>query len=61
MKIAVRYQSHGGNTKSVAEAIGKAVGTIAEPIGTPINEPIDLLIVGGGVYKYGLDKTLVAY
>jgi len=26
MKVAVRYQSRGGNTKEVAEAIAKAAG-----------------------------------
>lgn len=61
MTIAIRYQSHGGNTKSVAEEIGKVINVSAKPIDTPINEPIDLLIVGGGVYKWGLDKTFVSY
>ncbi|MDR3344694.1 MAG: hypothetical protein LBT21_03770 [Oscillospiraceae bacterium] len=58
MNISVRYQSRGGNTKTVADAIAKAVGVIAEPIDTPVNEPIDLLIVGGGVYAWGLDTAL---
>ena len=58
MKIAIRYQSHGGNTKEVAETIAKAVGIIAESIEKPIIEPVDLLIIGGGVYKWDIDTTL---
>lgn len=50
MTIAVRYQSRGGNTKVVAEAIAKAAGVIAESIDTPVSEPIDLLIVGGTAF-----------
>jgi len=61
MNIAVRYQSKGGNTKVVAEAIAKSAGVIAEPIEKPIEAHVDLLIVGGGVYAWGLDKTLVSF
>ena len=32
MRIAVRYQSRGGNTRSVAEAIASAVGSQAKTI-----------------------------
>ena len=60
-RIAVRYQSRGGNTKAVAEAIAKAVGVEAEPIDVPIAEPVDLLFVGGGVYAWDIDKSLKAY
>ncbi|MDL2207024.1 hypothetical protein LJC33_08975 [Eubacteriales bacterium OttesenSCG-928-N13] len=58
MKMMVRYQSRGGNTKVVAEAIAKAVGMTAETIDNPITEPVDLLVVGGGVYAWGLDQSL---
>lgn len=61
MNIAVRYQSKGGNTKVVAEAIAKATGVIAEPIEKALDSHVDLLIVGGGVYAWGLDKTLVSF
>ena len=60
-KIAVRYQSRGGNTKAVAEAIAKAAGVKAEPIEVPITEPVDLLFVGGGVYAWDIDKSLKTY
>ena len=61
MKIAVRYQSRGGNTKAVAEAIAKAAGVQAQPIDIPLTEPVDLLFVGGGVYALDIDKALRAY
>ncbi len=61
MKIAVRYQSIGGNTKSVAEAIAVKVGVKAEPITVPLNEPVDFLFIGGGVYAHGLDDTLISF
>ncbi len=61
MKIAVRYQSIGGNTKSVAEAIAGKAGVKAEPITVPLNEPVDFLFIGGGVYQYGLDDSLKNY
>lgn len=61
MKIEVRYQSRGGNTKAVAEAIAKAAGITAEPIDKPLTEPVDILFVGGGVYAWNIDKGLRAY
>ena len=61
MKIAVRYQSRGGNTKAVAEAIAKVAGVQAESINNPITEPVDLLFVGGGVYAWDIDKALKVY
>ena len=61
MKIAIRYQSHGGNTKEVAEVIAKIIGITAESIEKPIIEPIDLLFIGGGVYKWDIDPSLIKY
>jgi Flavodoxins len=61
MKIAVRYQSIGGNTKSVAEVIANKVGVKAEPITVPLNEPVDFLFIGGGVYAHGLDDSLKSF
>ena len=60
-KIAVRYQSRGGNTKAVAEVIAKAVGVEAQTIDVPVTEPVDLLFIGGGVYAWDIDKALKAY
>lgn len=61
MKIAVRYQSRGGNTRAVAEVIAKTFGLEAAPIGTPLSQPVDLLFLGGGVYKWDADLELKAY
>ena len=61
MKIAVRYQSRGGNTKAVAEAIAKEVGVKAEAIDTPLAEPVDILFVGGAIYAFGMDESLKKY
>lgn len=65
MKIAVRYHSRGGNTKTLAQAIASAVGVKAEMIGVPFDEPVELLFVGGGVYggaiKGDIDSSLRSY
>jgi flavodoxin len=61
MKIAVRYQSRGNNTKVVAEAIAKAAGVTAESVEKPLAEPVDLLFVGGGVYMGGIDQSLKTF
>lgn len=58
MKIAVRYQSRGGNTKAVAEIIASSLGIKAESVDVTINEYVDVLFVGGGVYMGRLDKSL---
>jgi len=49
MKVAVRYQSRGGNTQGVAEIIAQTVGASAEPVTTPLKEPVDILFLGGAV------------
>jgi len=58
MNIAVRYQSRGGNTKTVAEAVAKAAAARAESIDVPLSGPVDLLFIGGGVYGFDMDKSL---
>ena len=61
MNIAVRFQSRGGNTKAVAEAVANAAGVSAEPIDIPLAEPVDVLIIGGGVYAFSLDESLKTF
>ena len=61
MKIAVRYQSRGGNTRAVAEVIAKTLGVDAAPISTPLPGKVDLLFLGGGVYKWDADPELKTY
>lgn len=43
MKIAVRYQSRGGNTRGMAEIIAKMAGVTAEPVYVPLTEKVDLV------------------
>ena len=61
MKVAVRYQSCGGNTKAVAEAIAKAANVKAEPIDVSLDEAVDILFVGGGIYAHTIDPSLKDY
>ncbi|MDR1210421.1 MAG: flavodoxin family protein [Clostridiales bacterium] len=61
MNISVRYQSRGGNTKTVAELIAKTAGVAAEVYDAPVAEPIDVLFIGGGVYAWDIDKGLKAW
>lgn len=64
MKIAIRYQSRGGHVKEMAEIISEGVGV--EPISiddprAPITEHVDLLFIGGALYKFALDPSLEEY
>lgn len=56
MNIAVVYQSRGGNTKKVAEAIAGALYTAAWSVDEVKDLDCDLLILGCGVYAASLDK-----
>jgi len=61
MNIAVRYISRGGNTKRVANTIAGAVGEEALDCTMPIPEPVDLLFLGGAVYGFQLDESMIAF
>jgi hypothetical protein len=61
VKIEIRYQSRGGNTRAMAEVIAESLGLKAEPIDIPLNEKVDLLFLGGGVYKWDADTQLIDY
>ncbi len=61
---AVRYYSRSGNTKEMAEAIADELGIEAVSVDDPkaeLTEYVDVLFVGGALYKYGLDEHLSAY
>lgn len=58
MKIEVRYQSRGGNTKAVAAIIAHEFDITAQSVEIPITEYTDILFLGGGVYEWQMDKTL---
>jgi len=61
MYIAVCYQSRGGNTKKVAEAIAKALHTAAWDIDEVKDLECDLLVFGSAVYAASLDKKTKAF
>lgn len=61
MNVAVRYQSRGGNTRAAAEVIASELGVRADPIDIAFTEPVDLLFLGGGVYAWNADESLLTY
>ena len=59
LRIAVRYQSRGGNTRKVAEAIARKSGVVAKPLDpSETLSGVDLLFVGGGFYAGKPHKIL---
>lgn len=64
MKVAIRYFSRGGNVKAMAEALGRGAGVEAISIDDPhgqITEHVDLLFIGGALYKFQLDPRFKEY
>lgn len=61
MKVEVRYQSRGGNTKAVADLIAKELNVVAHSIKEPIREYVDILFLGGGVYAWNADPELIEF
>ena len=64
MKVAIRYQSRGGNVAQMAEALARGCGVDAVSIDDPdakITEQVDLLFIGGALYNFQLDKDFKAY
>ena len=64
MRVAIRYQSRGGHVKEIAEIISSGIDI--EPISiddprAPLTKPVDLLFIGGALYKYRLDPSLEEY
>ena len=64
MSVKVVYQSRGGHVREIAEIIGE--GVEAEPISiddprAEILEPVDVLFIGGAIYKFKLDPSMVEY
>ncbi len=64
MSVAIRYQSRGGHVREMAEII--AEGVDVEPISiddprAPITKPVDILFIGGALYKFRLDPAMEEY
>ncbi len=64
MKTAVRFYSRSGNTKLLADALARGAGVEAvttDAESAPLTEPVDLLLIGGALYAYGIDAHLKSY
>ena len=64
MSSAVRYFSRSGNTRALAEAVARGAGVPAVSIDAEeaaIGGHVDVLLIGGALYAYGIDKRLKAY
>ncbi len=64
MSTAIRYYSRSGNTRALAEAISRATGVPAVSVdreGAYLAEPVDVLLIGGALHAYGLDRHLSSY
>ena len=64
MNVAVRYQSRGGHVKAMAESFAEGAEVEAISVDSPdaaITEPVDLLFIGGALYKFRLDDSMVAF
>ncbi|MBQ8162647.1 MAG: flavodoxin family protein [Clostridia bacterium] len=64
MSAAVRFYSRSGNTKAVAEAIAQVAGVPAVSVDdtqSVISSPVDVLVIGGALYAYGIDSHLKDY
>lgn len=62
--IAIRYFSRGGHVKMMAEALSRGAGVEAISIDdprAPITEHVDLLFIGGALYKWKIDDRLTEY
>lgn len=64
MNVAIRYQSRGGHVKEIAQIISSGIDV--EPISiddprAPITKHVDVLFIGGALYSFRLDPSLVEY
>ena len=55
MSIAIRYFSHTGHMKQMAEAAASVLGLEAQTIEQPLDAPVDVLLLGTAVYAAGVD------
>lgn len=64
MRVAIRYQSRGGHVREMAEMVSEGTGVEAISIDdprAPITEPVDVLFIGGALYKFALDPAMEEY
>lgn len=64
IKTAVRYYSHKGNTKLIAQALAKGLGVEAVSVDEEdslITEKLDVLFVGASLYSHKISKKFKNY
>ena len=63
MKVAVRYYSKSGNTKTIGEAIAEGAGVTAASVTDEpkLSERVDILFLGGAPYANIMAPELRAY
>ncbi len=61
MKIAVRYFTRSGNTKTLADAVASALGVAAEDVSAGLGEETDLVFLGSSLYANGFDPAIAAF
>lgn len=64
MNVAIRYQSRGGHVREMAEIFSEGAGVEAISVDdprAPITKPVDLLFIGGALYSFKLDPSLVEF
>ncbi len=61
MSSKVVYYTQSGNTEKIANAIAAELSCEATTIDTPLSEAVDNLFIGASVYKFGVDKNVIAY
>ncbi|MGV8907216.1 MAG: flavodoxin family protein [Acetobacterium sp.] len=61
MKNLVVYYTKSGNTEKLATAIGEELSCTVQTIAEPIANKVDILFLGASVYKFGIDKKVIAY
>ena len=58
MNIAIRYYTHSGNTKKLADAISEALNIEAFDVSVPLSEKTDILFLGCSYYAFDVDPIV---
>lgn len=62
MKTAqVVYYTQSGNTEKLAKALGEELSCPVGDITTAVTEKVDVLFLGASLYKFGIDKKVLAF
>ncbi len=61
MKAKVVYYTKSGNTEKLAKAIGEELNADVANMDNNLREAVDVLFLGASVYKFGIDKQVLAF